>query len=167
MFWRFVIQSWYFFVIVNVLHPELAMAKPNLSISEFFNSATKENMREKVEIFYRPDIRFEDPIETIEGRDKLLKYYQNLYENVIKIRFDITKEFIDGDEHLAVWVMHLQHRRLADGKDVVVPGTSHVRFVGGQAIFHRDYLDLGAMLYEHLPVIGSLIRWVKGKAAVN
>jgi hypothetical protein len=33
-----------------------------------------------------------------------------------------------------------------------------------KVIYHRDYLDLGSMLYEQLPFIGKLISWLKVKA---
>ncbi len=26
---------------------------------------------------------------------------------------------------------------------------------------HRDYFDAGAMLYEHLPVLGRVVSWLK------
>jgi hypothetical protein len=30
---------------------------------------------------------------------------------------------------------------------------------------HRDYFDAGALLYEHLPVLGTLIGWLKRRLA--
>jgi hypothetical protein len=30
-------------------------------------------------------------------------------------------------------------------------------------IFHRDYFDAGAMLYEQIPLLGRVIKWVKQK----
>ena len=31
--------------------------------------------------------------------------------------------------------------------------------------FHQDYFDAGALLYEHLPLMGGAIRWLKGRLA--
>jgi hypothetical protein len=31
----------------------------------------------------------------------------------------------------------------------------------GKVRYHRDYFDLGAMLYEHLPLLGSLVKTIK------
>jgi len=29
--------------------------------------------------------------------------------------------------------------------------------------YHRDYFDLGALIYERVPVLGGLIRGIKGR----
>jgi hypothetical protein len=60
--------------------------------------------------------------------------------------------------------MNYQHPRLNSGKVVSVQGSSHLKGVEDKVIYHRDYLDLGAMLYEQLPLFGRIIRWFKKKA---
>ncbi len=64
-----------------------AMAE-RMSVSQFFNTANKTNMKELVEQFYLADCEFEDPLVSLKGRDKVLIHYLNLYENVEKIHFD-------------------------------------------------------------------------------
>lgn len=150
-----------------ILQGEVMAAKQKLSIEAFFNRVTKENLVELCEQFYHPDVHFVDPVTSIEGRDSLIKYYQHLYENVIEVRFEMTKEFVDANEHLALWTMFLKHRRLNGGQEVILEGNSHVKFEDGQAIYHRDYFDLGKMLYEQLPILGPLIRFVKGFSDPN
>jgi hypothetical protein len=44
-------------------------------------------------------------------------------------------------------------------------GVTELRFTDGKVQSHYDHYDLGAMLYEHLPVMGSLIKLVKSKVA--
>ncbi|HCW90926.1 MAG TPA: transcriptional regulator, partial [Marinobacter sp.] len=35
----------------------------------------------------------------------------------------------------------------------------------GQRIgYHRDYFDAGQLLYENVPVLGRMIRWIRGQA---
>jgi hypothetical protein len=46
-----------------------------------------------------------------------------------------------------------------------VQGSSHLKGVGDKVVYHRDYLDLGAMLYEQLPLLGRVIRSLKNRAA--
>jgi len=47
---------------------------------------------------------------------------------------------------------------------IVVPGVSVIHF-GEKVTAQRDYFDVGAMLYERLPLIGWLLRWVKRMVA--
>jgi steroid delta-isomerase len=35
----------------------------------------------------------------------------------------------------------------------------------GRVLYHRDYWDAAGELYENLPVIGGLMRWLKQKMA--
>jgi len=44
------------------------------------------------------------------------------------------------------------------------PEKSHIRFnAAGQVVFHQDYCDSGGNLFEHIPVVGWLIRRIKAR----
>ena len=59
--------------------------------------------------------------------------------------------------------MNYAHPKLAGGKDIVVDGATDLMFEE-KIIYHRDYIDMGQMLYEQIPVLGSIIRYIKKKA---
>ncbi|MCX9458441.1 hypothetical protein IG604_22205 [Vibrio cholerae] len=44
-------------------------------------------------------------------------------------------------------------------------GASHLRLEGERIIFQRNYYDMGAMLYEHIPLISRVVHYMKGKIA--
>ena len=47
----------------------------------------------------------------------------------------------------------------------MIRGASHLRYdAAGLVAFHRDYWDAAEELYEKLPLIGSLMRWLKKRA---
>jgi hypothetical protein len=55
-------------------------------------------------------------------------------------------------------------RRFSDDEQCI-RGASHVRFASdGRVAYHRDYWDAAEELYEKLPVVGSLMRWLKTRA---
>ena len=56
--------------------------------------------------------------------------------------------------------------KLCCGKPISVQGTSHIRFTD-KVYFHQDYFDGGALLYEHVPVLGSIIQQLKKRMAYN
>ena len=44
-------------------------------------------------------------------------------------------------------------------------GASHLRFApDGRVADHRDYWDAAEELYEKLPVVGGVMRWLKRRA---
>jgi hypothetical protein len=58
--------------------------------------------------------------------------------------------------------MNLRHRRFKPEETLTLPGATAVRF-GERVHFHRDYFDLGAMIYERIPVLGGAVRAIKAR----
>ncbi len=109
---------------------------------------------------YAPDICFSDPAHHIQGIAALLSYFEGLFARVTSCRFEIEQVMEQDGEAFVRWQMTFAHPRLNGGREVSVPGVSHLRFAG-QVHEHKDYFDMGAMLYEQLPLLGGVIRGLK------
>lgn len=114
---------------------------------------------------YHPNVTFIDPMHQVEGYEELYQYFKSLYENLSCCEFVIDNVIAQENEAAIYWTMTYQHSKLNKGEVVTVLGTSHIKGEQNKVIYHRDYLDLGAMLYEQLPFFGKLIKWIKTKAA--
>ena len=111
---------------------------------------------------YAEEVRFIDPAHEIVGLKALTSYFGKMYENIEPPRFRFAHYLAGESEGYVQWEMEFSHPKLGGGKAITVPGTSFVRFDNsGKVFFHRDYFDLGAMLYEHLPVLGRIISSIK------
>jgi limonene-1,2-epoxide hydrolase len=111
---------------------------------------------------YGADIHFTDPAHEIRGRDELKKYLARLYEGVAECRFDWLATVAQGDQAVVTWVLHTTHKRFRPGIPVSVPGCSHIRWdEQGMVVWHRDYFDMGALIYERIPVLGRLISRIR------
>lgn len=128
-----------------------------------FNTLNKNNLSEVVDQFYHPDLEFSDPIVKVKGREAMKKYYSDMYKNVKEVRFAFNEFISMGDTVVGVWVMTLKTDSLNGGEAFTVDGNSVIKFKDGQAIYHRDYFDVGAMVYEKIPVVGWMVRKVKSK----
>lgn len=133
-------------------------------IKSFFNALDKNNMH-LVDEFYDSQMKFEDPLGKHEGVKAMKEYYEKLYKNVTEIRFDFGNIVQDGQSYFAPWTMHFSAKGLAGGKLISVEGGSLIKFStqSGKAIYHRDYFDMGAFIYEHIPVVKSAIGFIKKK----
>jgi hypothetical protein len=114
---------------------------------------------------YHDRVTFIDPMHHVEGYDDLYQYFKSLYQNLSSCEFVIDDVIWQNSKASIFWTMTYQHSKLNKGRPVTVLGTSHIRGEDDKVIYHRDYLDLGAMLYEQLPVLGKLTKWIKTKAA--
>lgn len=118
-----------------------------------------------LETIYHPNVIFIDPMHQVEGIGELCQYFENLYENLTFCEFVIDNVIAQDNEAAIYWTMSYQHSKLNKGELVTVLGTSHIKGDHDNVVYHRDYLDLGAMLYEQLPFFGKLTKWIKAKAA--
>lgn len=127
----------------------------------FFNKLDN-TCTEKLYEVYTEDIVFNDPLHHIEGRDALEGYFAAMYENVAHCQFVYHRRQRQGNQAFVTWTMTFVHPRLAGGRPIEVDGCSALTFADdGRVSRHRDYFDAGAMLYEHLPLMGRVIRWLK------
>jgi len=129
-----------------------------------YQQLSKENLQLLANIYHK-NVTFNDPLHTVEGFDDLYQYFQNLYQNLSACDFVIDEVIWQDSQASLFWTMTYQHPKLNKGRTVTVVGTSHIKGEDDKVIYHRDYLDLGAMLYEQLPILGKLTKWIKTKAA--
>ena len=114
---------------------------------------------------YHPDIVFIDPLHVVEGLDELTEYFQHLYVNVQSIEFDITDRYIKDNNGFVYWQMRYCHPKLNSGNEIVLDGHSKLTFLGGKVAHHRDYFDVGSLLYRQIPILGYLVKLVDKRAA--
>ena len=137
-------------------------SRPDVKI--FFNSLNKDTMN-LVDEFYDENAGFQDPVVCYTERKQIKNYYAHLYNDLESIHFEFLDEIKQGDSEALVWKMIVQTKNLNAGKPVVVHGISQLKFGGreGKVIYHRDYFDMGAFIYEYIPVLGQVIKMVKRK----
>ena len=138
------------------------MASPPIDIFlETFQQVDGDNLN-LLKRIYAPTISFIDPIHAVAGIEKLMDYYAQLYLNAISLDFSFNNKMHAGNAAYVQWSLLLAHAKLNHGKTIALAGTSYLQFDQDDlVVLHRDYFDLGAMLYEHIPVLGSLVKSIK------
>ncbi len=133
-------------------------------IIKAFNELRADNLH-ILDDFYHSDVLFEDPLGKIESLAALKNYYQSMYQNVTDISFDFSLLIEEGDSIMGTWTMDLKAKGLNKGNSVLVKGVSHLRFEEDSNLvnYHRDYFDVGEMVYEHIPLLGTSLKLIKKK----
>lgn len=114
-----------------------------------------------VESLYSPDVYFEDPAHAIQGKPALTAYFAKMFTNLQDCQFRFHTTITNGTDIFMSWTMFLKHPKLNRGRTIRVEGASYLRTRNGKIYYHRDYFDMGAMLYENLPLIGRLVQRLK------
>lgn len=121
-----------------------------------------------VDEFYHPEVEFKDPVGTVRGTKKLKEYYANMYQNVKTLSFEFSDFIESGNQVVGIWKMTLTTDKLKGGEPIILDGNSVIRFApNGQVIYHRDYFDMGAFVYENISGLGFIVKKVKERFKVE
>jgi len=113
--------------------------------------------------FYADNIMFKDPVHEIRGLVILEDYFTSLCSDLQDCRFEYLDQVVSDNAAYLKWIMHFRHPRF--GNEIIdVRGVSHLRW-DDKIEFHEDFYDMGAMLYEQLPVLGNVTRWLRLRLA--
>ena len=136
----------------------------NLENSKVFFDKLDVNHLNLVDQFYDQKVVFQDPIHKLNGATEVRKYYEGLYKNVDAIHFDYGKGVESENIVSLPWTMHLKTKAINSGNEITVDGVSVITFSAeGKAISHRDYFDMGEFVYERVPLLRSVIGFIKKK----
>ena len=113
---------------------------------------------------YHPAIIFKDPIHELKGLAALTDYFASFCKQDNQYRFEFTNEVISHDQAFFQWQMHYAHPSLGNGKSLLFNGGTLIKF-NAQIIYHEDFYDMGAMIYQHVPLLGWAVRKINARIA--
>lgn len=143
-----------------------ALSAMNNQAIERFQSLYKQLNRDSIShqlisACYDESVVFIDPLHRVEGILALTDYFVAMYSNVEEIEFHFTDSWHSDNKSMLRWNMSFRHPRIKSGQWVSVEGCSELHWQDEKIISHQDFYDAGAMLYEHLPLLGWAIRKLK------
>jgi ketosteroid isomerase-like protein len=136
-----------------------------LRAKAFFENMTPGDLA-RLGSVYADGASFRDPFNDVTGVEAIARVYARMYEQIDDPRFTIVETIADADGAMLVWDLRY---RAKGGRSTVlqrIHGASHLKFADdGRIAYHRDYWDAAGELYERLPVVGALMRWLKRRIA--
>jgi steroid Delta-isomerase len=113
--------------------------------------------------FYTADAYFKDPFNQVTGVQAIAKIFDHMFVKVNAPRFVIVSVIEGENEAFLSWDFFLTFK----GETVPrkIHGATHLKFAAdGRIASHRDYWDAAEELYEKLPLVGSIMRFLKKQA---
>lgn len=115
---------------------------------------------------YTDQAYFKDPFNEVSGLPAVERIYAHMFEALDAPRFRVTSRIAQAGECFLAWEFRFRFRRDAGGREHLVRGGSHLRLApDGRIASHRDYWDAAEEVWEKLPLLGTLMRWLKRRAA--
>lgn len=135
------------------------------TVIEFYQTLTAESVAALGSV-YAADATFKDPFNDVRGIDEIRRILQKMFDEVDDAKFEIREALVSGNSGFLIWDFTFRIRRWKPDILQRIHGATHLRFnVDGKIIAHRDYWDAAEELYEKLPIVGALMRWLRSKMA--
>jgi len=130
----------------------------------FFETLSPQSVARLSEL-YDAQARFKDPFNEVQGLAAIEGIFRHMYVALDQPHFVVTSQVVDGSQAFLTWDFRFRFKRFDTTTLQTVRGASHVVFNDeGRVTMHRDYWDAAEELYEKLPVVGALMRWLKKRA---
>jgi hypothetical protein len=129
----------------------------------FYSVLTPQSVTD-VRHIYAADASFKDPFNEVSGHAAIIRLFEHMFIQVDDPRFVVATAVLQDADAFLTWDFHFRMKRFARAPQCI-RGATHLRFgADGLVVMHRDYWDAAEELYEKLPVLGALMRWLKGAA---
>lgn len=128
-------------------------------VVQFFEQLQAQDLA-RLESLYAEHARFKDPFNDVTGVAAIRAVFEHLLRTLDAPRFEVRDIVAEGDRVWLTWDMHFRFRPSATPQRL--HGASLLHFdAAGRIVLHRDYWDAAQELYEKLPLIGVLMRWLR------
>jgi len=150
---------------VGTLHPESAEAEAALTrFSEFMRDLKPDQVRAQACDVYGDAAILYDTLTTRIGNAAIRDYFARTAEKAEAVRIEIQEAVPHGHDWYLRWNMAITWKLFSRHTTESV-GMSHIRFGGdGRVALHYDFWDSGSHFYQHIPLLGWVIRQIKRRA---
>lgn len=133
-------------------------------LADFFETLAPQSVAD-VARYYAANARFKDPFNDVTGIPAIQHIFDHMFQALEQPHFVVTTQVVQGLHCFMTWEFRFGFKNFKKGEQQVILGATHLVFSdSGTVTLHRDYWDAAEELYEKLPMVGGLMRWLKARA---
>lgn len=133
-------------------------------LAHYFETLSPQSVAQVAQ-HYALDARFKDPFNDVRGVPAIAQIFAHMFAALEQPRFVVTAQVVQGLQCFMTWEFRFGFKNFKQGQPQVILGASQLLFSeSGLVTLHRDYWDAAEELYEKLPLVGGLMRWLKRRA---
>ena len=133
-------------------------------VVRFYETITPATLAAQLGAVYAPGARFKDPFNEVQGLAPIGAIFVHMFEQVDNPRFVVTTRVAQDGQAFLTWDFLFTMKRFSKAQQCIRGATHLVFNAEGLVEVHRDYWDAAEELYEKLPLLGALMRWLRRAA---
>jgi hypothetical protein len=136
----------------------------------FFENMKQENLAQ-LGHFYAKDAQFKDPFNDVVGVKRMEDIFLHMFHTLKDPKFVVHDAVANEKQAFLTWDFYFELEQMSSKGRLLIKGASHLIWSFDEEAkewmitTHRDYWDAAEELYEKLPLIGGIMRWLKKKMA--
>ena len=143
-------------------HGSIAEREAVTRFEHFLAHLDEKTAREQTEQVYAPQAFFNDTLKTLHGSAAIRDYFIRTAQGLESMSVNFEDVAVSGRNYYFRWTMETRMKHLAHGRTVRTTGVTFVRFdPEGRVLVHQDYWDSAQGVWEHVPVMGLILRWIR------
>jgi hypothetical protein len=151
----------------SVQGPARGSAAEKAAIARFENflgNLDEKTAHDETTKVYAPDAYLNDTLKTLHGSAAIRDYFIRTAQGLDSMKVTFDDLAVSGRNYYFRWTMDTRMKHLAPGKTIRTIGVTMARFdPQGRVILHQDFWDSAQGVWDHVPVLGTMIRWIQSK----
>lgn len=128
--------------------------------ARFYEQLSPKSPFEEYGVFFDKHSKFSDPFQSVQGLEAIHKIFLNMYAKLYEPRF-IIDELVCSEE-VAYIKWHFTYSLSQNSKLESFSGVSRVTFTtSAKVATHVDFWDAAENVYEKIPLLGTVLRFIK------
>lgn len=127
---------------------------------KFFETLDRNRLSE-IRNIYSINARFIDPFNDVKGVEAIENVFQDMYKRCRAVEFTVDESVVQGETAYVRWRFGYS-TKIPPNDEKLIEGVSRLVFEdNGLVREHTDYWDAARQIYEPLPVIGAILRYLR------
>jgi hypothetical protein len=138
------------------------------TFTEFLSELGSKKTGVRAGQLYASELHFSDALMMTRDHDRVVEHFQGLVDAGTAVQVEILQTLISEADVYLIWSMQAEFTPVRQSVVSDTIGVTHLRFnEAGRVVLHQDFWDTGLGFYQHIPVLGRVVKSINRRFVVE
>ena len=138
------------------------------AFTEFLSELGSKKTGVRAGQLYASELHFSDALMMTRDHDRVVEHFQGLVDAGTTVQVEILQTLISEADVYLIWSMQAEFTPVRQSVVSYTIGVTHLRFnEAGRVVLHQDFWDTGLGFYQHIPVLGRVVKSINRRFVVE